>query len=131
MVDVDPAAIASLRVYVVPAVRLVEPVEALVPEPLVVADDMVVAPFLIATVNWSAATTRLATDFESVSVGTGGELVKVHVMLSPLPGVRENEVPVPLGRVVVAPAVLFEHEIELAYAPIADTEPPAIASVRV
>ena len=104
---------------------------ALVPEPLVVAEATVVAPFFIATVNWSAAFTRPVTDFARVSFGAGAVFVKVHEIASATAGVIENDVPLPLGSVVLEPELLLVQAIELVYAPIADTEPLAIESVKV
>lgn len=45
------------------------PVVALVPAPLVVAELTVVAPFLIATVNWSAGLAREVTVLINVRRG--------------------------------------------------------------
>ena len=94
----------------VPAARLVELVLALVPEPVVVAELTVDAPFLIATVNWSAALARDATDFASVRCGLA-VLVIVQEIASPAAGVRLQDVPLPLGSVVDDPLALLEHEI--------------------
>ena len=70
-----------------PAVRAWTPVVALTPTPLVVAEASVVGPaWVMATVNWSAATTRLATDLIRVTCGLA-MLVIVQVMTSPGPGV--------------------------------------------
>ena len=96
-----------------PPASVVAPVAAVVPTPLVVAEASVVAPCAIATVNWSAATTRLAIDFVRLSVGAGGVFVYVQVITSPLPGVSVFDVPEPLGRMVVEPPAVFVHEIEL------------------
>ena len=114
-----------------PPVRVCCPVVAVVPAPLVVPVATVVAPFLILTSNWSAATTRLATDFVSVSLGGVEPLVNVQLITSPKAGVTLNEVPVPLGSVVLEPLFVLEHEIELRYTLIAETEPAAMVSVRV
>lgn len=97
----------------VPAVRVVLPVEALVPEPLVVAVPSVVAAWVIRTVNWSAAATRLATDLVNVAAGAGGVFVYVQVMLSPFAGVIVFDVPDPLGKMVVELPAEFEQLIEL------------------
>jgi hypothetical protein len=110
--DADPAAIASVSVYVVPLVSTWLPVVAVVPAPLVVADATVAAPFLIATVNWSDALARDATDFTSVRWGLA-VFVIVQVMLSAAAGVSVKDVPLPLGNVVLEPAAPLVHEIEL------------------
>jgi hypothetical protein len=130
MTDDDPAAIASVSVYVVPAVTVCAPVVALEPEPLVVAEASVVGPWVIATVNWSAALMRPATDLTSVSRGRL-PLVKVHVITSPAIGVTVNEVPDPLGSVVGDPALELEQLMLDAYWPMVLTLPAAIVSVRV
>ena len=59
----------SVSVYVVPPASVCWPVVAVVPAPLVVPVATVLAPFLILTSNWSAALTRLDTDFASVNFG--------------------------------------------------------------
>ena len=96
-----------------------------------VALPTVVAPSSIETVNWSAASARLTTEVPRSSVGAGAVFVIVQVMASPAAGVTENEVPVPLGRVVEDPPAEFAHEIALAYELSAEEEPPAMTSVRV
>ena len=58
-------------------------------------------------------------------------LVMVQVMLSPLAGVTENDVPLPLGSVVLELPLVLVQAIELAYWPMTEAEPPAIASVSV
>ena len=128
--EVEPAAIASVSVYAVPPVSVVIPVVAETAAPAVVAAATVDAPFLIATVNWSAATARDPTDFSRVRCGLA-VLVMVQVMVSPLAGVIEKEIPAPLGNTVLEAPLVFVQEIELVYAPMAETEPPAMASERV
>src|SRR2546423_569828 len=113
MTGAEPAAMASVGGWVGPSGRGCSPELGLVPAPLVVAAASVVAPWVIETVNWSAATARLETDFTSVSWGAGGVLVMVQVMLSPLAGVTENDVPLPDGSVVLEPPAVLVHEIEL------------------
>ena len=114
----------------VPPVRVVMPVVAVVPAPEVVAVASVVAPCAIFTVNWSAALARDVTDLMSVRCGLA-VLVMVQVMLSPLAGVSENDVPDPLGSVVADEPLVLEHEIEFVYEAIAETEPAAMASLSV
>ena len=94
------------------AVRAWLPVEAVVPAPLVLADATVEAPFLTATVNWSDAFAREATDFVSVTCGLA-VLVTVHEMTSFCAGVTEKEVPEPDGSVVLEPDVLLVQLMEL------------------
>ena len=52
-------------------------------------------------------------------------------MLSPVWGVTVNEVPVPPGSGVVAPGAELVQLSTAVYIPIVETEPGAIASVRV
>ena len=91
---------------------VVRPVVADGPAPAVVPEATVDAPFLIATVNWSAATARDPTDFNKVRCGLA-VLVMVQEMLSPLAGVTANDVPAPLGSTVADAPFVFVHEIEL------------------
>ena len=92
--------------------RLMTPVVALTPVPVVVADASVTAPWVIATVNWSATFTRPLTLLSSVTRGLA-RLSNVQVITSPAAGVMLNELPRPLGNVVPVPAVVFVHEMEL------------------
>lgn len=109
--DAEPPAIASVSVYVVAALSTVEPVDALVPVPLVVVESTVVAPFLIATVNWSVLVTRPTTCLIRVMRGFAS-LVMVQEITSPGPGVIEKDVADPLGNVVADPVLEFVHEME-------------------
>src|SRR6478752_470566 len=112
MTELEPAAMASVSVYVVAAVSAWLPVVALTLTPVVVPAATVAAPFLIATVNWSALLMRPPTDFTSVRCGFA-VLVMVQVMLSAAFGVSVNDVPAPLGSVVGEPEALLVQAIEL------------------
>lgn len=102
---------------------------ALVPVPLVAADATVVAPFLMATVNWSALLMRPTTDLISVSVGAGA-LVIEQLITSPASGVIEKGAADPVGSTVAEPLAVFEQLMVPAYWPMVLALPPAIASVR-
>ena len=110
----EPEAMVWVNVYVVPAVSVCAPVAAVVPAPAVVAEPTVVAPFMIVAVNWSAGSARLTTEVLRLSVGAGAVFVIVHVMASPAAGVTENDLPVPLGRVVADPLAELVQAIALA-----------------
>ena len=114
----------------VPAASVVEPVDADVPAPEVVAELTVDAPFLMATVNWSSESVRDATDLARVKRGRV-VLVKVQVITSPGCGVTANEVPDPDGRTVLEPDFEFAQLMLAAYCPMALALPDAIVSVRV
>lgn len=114
----------------VPAVSVCAPVAAAVPVPDVVVEPIVVAPSMMATVNWSAGSARLTTEVLRLSVGAGAVFVIVQVMASPAAGVTENEVPVPLGRVVADPPAELVQAIALAYELMTEADPPAMTSVR-
>ena len=101
-VDVEPAAIASVSVYVVPEVTAVDPVVALTATPDVVAEATVLAPLLMATTNWSVLMIRPATDLTSVRAGTGA-FVMEHEMTSPAKGVMEKGASEPVGKTVEDP----------------------------
>ena len=58
-------------------------------------------------------------------------MVYVHVMTSPFAGVMVFDVPLPEGNVVLEPLAVLEQLIELVYAPMVETDPAAIVSVRV
>ena len=85
-----PAAIASVSVYVVPDVTVCVPVDALAAAPEVVAEASVVAPWVMATVNWSDESSRLLTDLLRLRVGAAatttllvaGLLSEVDVVVS-------------------------------------------------
>ena len=128
--EAEPAAIASVRVYVVAVVTVVIPVVAEAATPAVVAEATVDAPFLLATVNWSATAARDPTDLINVRWGFA-VFVMVHVIWSSNAGLRENEVPDPEGNTVVDPERVFVHAIEPRYALSAELDPAAIASVSV
>ena len=103
---------------------------AVVPEPVVVADATVDAPFKIATVNWSVELIRPPTDFSNVSCGFD-VFVNVQEMTSPANGVTVNDVPVPEGSAVVDPAFEFEQLMLAAYWAMVLVLPAAIASLKV
>ena len=75
------------------------------------ADASVVAPWVIATVNWSPLTTRPTMLFASVMCGFAA-FVSVQLITSPAAGVIVNDWPAPVGSVVPVPGVELVQEID-------------------